>query len=503
MAPNEQSDPGRFRRERERSGRVPFRTQIFQGVGALPDTFKTFAINTFLLLYYNQVLGLPALHVSGAMFIALLVDAVTDPMVGSYSDRFRSRLGRRHPFMYASALPLGICCCFLFAPPEFPADWPREPLLLAWLGFFLIATRVCMTFFMIPWSALFAELSDDYLERSAIVSYRFFFGWLGGITLYFSVFTFIFPSTAEYPLGQLNPESYRTFAAVLALCIASAVLITTHFTRDQIPFLMQPQSVAPPFSLRRVIADLRLALENPDFLTLFCAVLASAVVVGTMQAFEIYMATYFWGLDTVGLRWLALSFTGALLAFLTVVPLQARVDKKHVLIGCSVLLIANGMLLVGLRFLDVLPSNGSPLLLKLLVADSIVRAYLGTTALIMFTSMMADTLDVQELNTGQRQEGLFNSALAFSAKATSGLGTLITGVLLDAVIRFPVGAAGPVEDAGVVTRLGVIYGFVVPLFNVLWMVLVLRYTITRERHAEVRRTLEQRRAVVGGPARWN
>src|SRR5690606_38229786 len=98
---NEQSGEGRFRRERERSGRVPFRSQVFQGLGALPDTFKTFAFNTFLLLYYNQVLGLPALYVSAAMFVAVLVDAVTDPIVGSYSDRFRSRLGRRHPFMYA------------------------------------------------------------------------------------------------------------------------------------------------------------------------------------------------------------------------------------------------------------------------------------------------------------------------------------------------------------------------------------------------------------------
>lgn len=158
-----------FSRARERGGKVPTSVRIFQGIGALPDVFKDFAIKTFLLLYYNQVLGLPASYASLALFIALIVDAVTDPVVGSYSDNFRSRWGRRHPFMYAAALPLGVSIYFLFAPPALET----ELALLAWLLFFVVATRVCMTFFLIPWNALFAEFSDDYQERSAIVTYRF------------------------------------------------------------------------------------------------------------------------------------------------------------------------------------------------------------------------------------------------------------------------------------------------------------------------------------------
>lgn len=488
MEDNGQRGPAAFRRAVERGGRVPTRTRIFQGVGALPDTFKNFAINTFLLLYYNQVLGLPALYVSAALFVALLVDAITDPIVGSYSDSFRSRLGRRHPFMYAAAVPLGLCIYLLFSPPDL-----SDGALLAWLTVFVVATRVCMTFYYIPWSALFAEFSDDYQERSAIVSYRFFFGWVGGITFSFAVYSLVFPGSAEYPLGQLNPDSYRTFALVLALCVTTAVLVTTHLTRDQIPFLMQPQGEVVPFGLRRVLADVAMALANRDFLILFCAVLASSVVIGTNGALEIYMRTYFWGLDTGSLRWLSLSFTGALLAMLTVLPLQNRFDKKHLLVGCSVLLMVQGMLLVSLRFLDLLPPNGAPGLLGLLVADAVLRAYLATTALIMFVSMVADTLDVQELNTGRRQEGVFNSAIAFSAKATTGVGMLIAGALLDAVVLFPRG--GGSVGADVVVRLGIIDGFVVPMFNVVWMVLALRYGITRDRHEDVRRRLLTQRQI--------
>ncbi|MBX3705532.1 MAG: MFS transporter [Pseudomonadales bacterium] len=468
---------------------MPTRTRVFQGVGALPDVFKDFAIRTFLLLYYNQVLGLPASYVSVALFIALVIDAVTDPVVGSISDNFHSKLGRRHPFMYAAALPLGLSIYLLFAPPALGSDW----LLLGWLLFFVVATRVCMTFFLIPWNALFAEFSDDYQERSAIVTYRFLMAWIGGIVFSFSVYTWVFPTTDAYPLGQLNPDSYRTFALVLAMAIIGAVLFTTHFTRDQIPYLMQPDGVQRPFRFRQVLDEVLLALGNRDFRVLFLAVLASSVVLGTHGAFEIYMRTYFWGLDTGSMRWLSLSFVGALLAFLTVLPLQARFDKKVLLVGCSIALLVAGVLLVGLRFLGILPENGDPLLLRLLVADSIIRAYLGTTALVMFVSMVADTLDVQELNTGLRQEGIFNSAIAFSAKATSGIGLLIAGVLLDAVIAFPRGVPVAEVDPAAVTRLGVMDGFVVPLFNVVWMVLALRYRITRAQHADVRIALDRRR----------
>lgn len=484
-----------YRRETQRIGPVPTRARLAQGIGALPDTFKDFSIKTFLLLYYNQVLGLSAFYVSLALAFALVIDALTDPLVGSWSDNFRSRLGRRHPFMYASAVPLGVFVYLLFAPPEIPADLPREPLLLAWLLMSIVGARVSMTFFAIPWGAMFAEFSDDYRERSAIVSYRFLMAWLGGIVFSLSVLTWVFPATPAYPLGQLNPEAYRTFAWVLAIAITVSVLVTAHSTRNQIPFLMQPTGPKERFRWSRLVAEARLALRNRDFLMLLGAVLASAIVIGTVQALEIYVRTYFWGLDTGSLRWLTLSFCGALLAFATVVPLQNRFDKKHLLVVCSLVLTIQGMLLIVLRLLDVLPENGDPRLLAMLVIDAIASIYLATIAVVMFVSMIADTLDVQELQTGLRQEGLFSSAVGFSSKATSGFGLLAAGALLDGVIGFPADAgslgSAPVE-ADVVLRLGVVAGLVVPLANVAWMALALRYGITRERHAEVRAELDAR-----------
>lgn len=473
----------------KREGKVPIAIKVYQGIGSIPGSLKNFAFASFLLLYYDRVLGMPAAWASGALFIALLIDAISDPMVGSWSDNFRSRLGRRHSFMFASVIPLGLSIFALFSPPQGLSDIG----LFGWLLTFTIATRVSMTFFEVPWSALFGEFSADYTERSVIVSYRVLIGVIGNVSFVFLIYTFIFSSSAEFPVGQLNPDSYPLFAIVLGLCMAMAALATTVLTRNQVPFLLQPQQTKP-FTIRGNVAEVRLALGNREFRVLFLSVLFSFVLGGTNAAFEIYMRTYFWGLASEGLRWFALGTLGALLVLGLVPWLQNRFDKKRILVGSLFLLVFDGVTLVSLRFLDILPHNGEPLLLWLLVGNAIVRAGLGALILIMFTSMLADLLDAQELKTGRRQEGVFMSAISFSAKATSGVGLLIAGLLLENVIGFPEGgaaAAGALVSETSVIRLGVIDSIILPLFYIFPFVFLARgYRLTRESHEEVQRQLK-------------
>ena len=253
-----------YARAKVRIGRVPLSTKIFQGIGALPDTYKNFAFNTFLLFYYNQVLGIRAVLASVAIMVALVVDAIVDPIVGSYSDNLRSRLGRRHPLMYAAGVPLGIFLFLVFSPP----DGLSEMALFAWLVAFAIGARVAMAFYLVPWNALFAEFSDDYAERTAIVTFRYLAGWIGGVAFAWCTWTFIFPSSPQFPKGQLNPDAYRHFAPVLALLVMGAVFVTTHFTRREVPYLLQPTSTPEPFSLKRVFGEVLMALRNRDFLVL-------------------------------------------------------------------------------------------------------------------------------------------------------------------------------------------------------------------------------------------
>jgi Na+/melibiose symporter-like transporter len=107
--------------------------KISYGLGQAAEGIKTAAFNVFVFFYYTQVLGLPTAYTGIAIGIALAVDAITDPVIGSLSDNWQGKNGRRHPFMYASILPLGLVFIGLFNPPEL-----GEFSLFVWLTVFSV-----------------------------------------------------------------------------------------------------------------------------------------------------------------------------------------------------------------------------------------------------------------------------------------------------------------------------------------------------------------------------
>jgi Na+/melibiose symporter-like transporter len=149
--------PGPRYVRRERGGRLSFSTKLYQGIGAIPDTVKNWVFNTFTLLFYSQILGVDAVLVSVALALAMVFDAVTDPLVATLSDNSKTRWGRRHPLMLLAALPLGAALAAVFVPPSGLSHTG----LFLWLLGFAVLTRGLMTLYFVPWAAIAAELSDD------------------------------------------------------------------------------------------------------------------------------------------------------------------------------------------------------------------------------------------------------------------------------------------------------------------------------------------------------
>ena len=155
-----------------------------------------------------------------ALGIALIFDAVTDPLAGSLSDNWHSRLGRRHPFMYASAIPLGITFFFLFNPPA----GLSETWLFVWVLVLSVLTRTAMTLYHVPHIALGAEMTENYQERTLLVSFRQFFGTFGGIFAVYIGFQYFFAATPEYENGgQFNPDAYAPYAIFLAVLMVITI----------------------------------------------------------------------------------------------------------------------------------------------------------------------------------------------------------------------------------------------------------------------------------------
>ena len=427
------------------------------------------------------MLGLPTVYTGIAIGIALAVDSITDPLIGSLSDNWQGSNGRRHPFLYASILPLGLCFIGLFSPPEL-----GEFALFLWLTVFSVGTRAMMTLYYVPHVSLGAELSDDFNERTEVVAYRYFFSYVGGILTFAIGFVVYFPDT------QFNVEAYAPFGITLSLLMMASILVTALGTRKRIPHLPASRINREPVSvwavLKKTLLEIRSALTNRSFRWLFSGVLIVFAMVGVDNALNLHMNTYFWELQGGGnLLFFAATPVGALLGTAIASTLTRWFDKKpSVIIGTLCWALCQ-VIPVVLRLLGWFPENGTAELLYSLIAIKFIQGLGVVQALIAFNSMVADVVDEHELITGMRQEGIFFSSVSFSNKMTSGIGTVAAGFAL-AFIDWPTGAdVQTASDIGAETIawLGLIYGPIVSGFALVSAYCYSKYGLNRQRHAEI------------------
>ena len=470
---------------------VPFTSKLAFGIGQFAEGLKNTAFGAFVLFYYNQVLGLPGTLAGAALFIALLFDAVTDPMAGSLSDKTQSRLGRRHPFMYASAVPLGLAFVGLFAPPSDLGEWG----LFAWLATFAVLTRMAMTLYHVPHLALGAEMTENFDERTRVVAYRQFFAAGGVLTAYCVGYFGFFGDDRG---GRVAIDNYMPYALTLAILMVVTIWYSAYGTQKEIPFLSEPAQRLRHNPLTQAVLDLAEAFRNRSFRWLFFGVLVVFIMAGVNSALDIYMFQYFWDLTGAEMGTLQIASVAGLMTgvFLTA-PLLRRTEKRFgVLLGTIVWAVCQVMPVV-LRLLDAFPANDTAFLVVTLVAFRFVQGLIVQQAFIAFGSMMADVADEHDVATGARQEGIFFGAIAFSHKATSGFGNFIGGLGLD-IISWPTGTqiqSAADVPAETIVHLGLLYGPVVAGFSVISVWCYLHYDLTRARHAEILRELNARRPV--------
>ncbi len=464
-------------------------TKALYGSGTVAFGVKDQGFNALLMLYYNQVIGLPAEWVGAAIMIAMVVDALVDPALGQISDDCRTPWGRRHPFMYAAALPIAISYLFLWSPP---ADWSAEAQF-----YYLVATaivvRISISLYEIPSTALLAEFTTDYDERTALVAWRYFFGVLGGLVMTILAFQYFFKPTAEYPVGQLNPAGYTLYAWVAAGVMFVSVLVSSLGTHRRIASLTQP----PPARRRRLGETMRgmiAVLTHRSYVPVLLFALFSSVSSGLYLALSVYFFTYFWGLgaDQIALVTLT-AIGGVFLAFFIALPLSARYGKRPAAMTMFSLSLVVNTTPLALRMLGLFPENGDPALLPLLMAQQALVVMCAISASILAVSMIADVTEQIQIGTGERSEGLLFSVATMVNKAISGMGVFLSGLLLGAV-GFPDAAVPGAVPTPVLNALAGGYMIVaVPLIAISILCLAF-YPITRSDHLEAVRRLGERAA---------
>ena len=471
--------------------RLSLPTMVSYGFGQVSESVKNQGFNIFLLFYYNQVLHVSATGTSIALAIALIFDALTDPIAGSLSDKLRSRWGRRHPFILLAAFPLALTFYFLFNPPAGLNEFGY----ILWLTTFAILVRASMTFYHVPHLALGAELADNYDQRSTLYAFNTFFAFIGGVVFVPVSYRMFFPTTEQFNPALLNQEAYGPWAIFGGLVMFVAIFICVLGTRHEIPRLRAQRGISGArFGVGRLLRELLEAFTNKSFRALFFGMILSTFIISVEAVFNPYMNFHFWGMTTEQLTYIPLGQLTGLCLSVLLAPMLTRVfDKRPTLIGCAIVTIININTPIVLMLMDPpwFPGPGSTALLIILIVSHGITALLAPVIFATINSMFADIADEHELEVGERREGVIFSARSFANKASASFGLVFGGMLID-FVEFPRGAAMGEVPEETVWQLGFIAGPATSIFTMLGLVLYLRYRIDRARHGEIVAELTRR-----------
>lgn len=462
-------------------------TRFGYGIGGIVHGVKDAAFVTFLLFYYTQVLGLKGSIAGMALMIGLCMDAITDPVMGSISDNFSSKYGRRHLFMLIAAIPMAVSLFALFTPPK----GLDQIGLFVWLTVFVVLVRTSLTIFWVPYLAFGAEVSTDYIERTKLSTHRTTMSWFGLVGVATFSFVTFFRKTPQYQVGQMNPTAYPYFGAFCAVMILLAIASCYLLTRKEIPYLPQAPDNPQAFKVKRLVDELKLAFKNPSFRVIALTAIFSGMLIGIHTNLNMHVNTYFWEFTSKKLAILTIPILiSTVLAFILMRVLE-RFDKRKAFMTVCLCSIFHNLLTI-LRLFGVAPENGDPLLLKLAFIQLIYTYTLAIAQMILVGSIIADTVDEGELITNVRQEGIYFSFFSFTSKAVSGFGSLFAGLIID-FIGLPAKAVPGTVDPAVVRQLGIIVG---PVVSVLWIIpitIISTLKMSKERQLEIKDEIERRK----------
>lgn len=456
--------------------------KLAYAAGGLLDGVANQAVSIFFFFYATTVCGAPASLAGMAVAAGLVVDAAVDPLIGSLSDGWRSRLGRRLPFLLVGAPATALFLALIFALPAALTG----AALVGWITLLSIGLRVSISLFLLPYNAVGAELSEDYGERSSIAAWRWAAAMVGGLLAVLLGFGVFFGG----PEGLTRRAAYPGFGLAIALVggLGGAIAMrAVAVTRER----QHPPPAEPAPALPELLKGLREIFANRSFRVLFIGAVLLFSALGLHATLGLHANTYFWRLKPQQTQMVTLALFGGLLVGAPLAgPLLKLMEKRTVLLLGLVGFGAAFSVPATLRLLGLLPLEGGSLV-GVLAGAVFCGGGLMATAAIAFASMMADATDEHEHLFGARREGLYFAGWAFASKAAAALGALMAGVGLDLVGFHTV--SGVVPTLGAIRWVGAIYGLGAGALALTSAATCLLYTLNAQRHAQILVELKERR----------
>jgi glycoside/pentoside/hexuronide:cation symporter, GPH family len=466
-------------------------TKLAYGAGDLGTAITSIMMGSFLLFFFTNVAGLDAKLAGSILMISKVWDAAIDPFVGILSDRTQSKLGRRLPWMMYSAIPFGITYFLLWFVPN-TDQWGR-------FWYYVVASvafSTCFTTVNLPYTALTAELTQDYNERTTLNSFRFTFSIGGSIVslLIAGVIFAFFKNSASQAAPNTCVTGSLPYLVLGGVCTILSVLPIywcVWGTRHQVLIkeaqrLENQQNQADVTHNLPFLEQLRIALSNRPFLYVigiyFCSWLALQIT-ATIIPFYVVNWMKLTEADSINVT-LAVQGTALIMLFVWG-EISKRVGKKAVyFMGMGLWIIAQ----IGLF-------NLKPNDVGLMYFLAILAGFGVSTAYLIPWSMLPDVIELDELQTGQRREGIFYAFMVLLQKMGLAVGIFMLGQALAWSGFQPKIDCQPLpsQPESALTAIRVAIGPIPTVFLIIGVVLAYFYPITKTKHDEILLKIAERR----------
>jgi GPH family glycoside/pentoside/hexuronide:cation symporter len=530
--------------------KLHFTTKLAYGAGDFGPAITANILVFYLLFFLTDVAGIPAALAGSVLMIGKVFDAINDPIIGLLSDRTRSRWGRRLPWMLAGIIPFAVFNWALWLIPHFSDDRSVNQWgLFAYYTVISMAFNLCYTTVNLPYTALTPELTQNYNERTRLNSFRFAFS-IGGSILSLLLYILIAIGLPDRPEAQfsqlglmisvlalstllwsvlrlqekgkdpiLSPSVRRRLSPLLL--IAGVTLITLAIARllgllggngfDYVVFFLlllgllwsgfgftlrdsaieshlqkNPEAVTSPNQESLPLPQqLKIAFSNRAFLFVIGIYLCSWLAVQLTASILVYFVVSWMGLSEQQSGTIALAVQGTALVMLFVWQSLAQfLDKKVIyFLGTMIWMAAE----VGLWLVK-------PGQVTLLYTLAIFAGVGVSVAYLIPWSMIPDVVDLDELNTGKRREGVFYAFMVLLQKIGLALGLFLVGITLQAsgfIARIP-GDPIPVQPESALWAIRFAVAPLPAFFLLGGLVLAIFYPITRSVHTDIRQQLQDR-----------
>lgn len=460
-------------------GKLPRRTKIIYGMGDWGASAATAARSAFWFVFLTNVVGIDP-NLAGTIFlIGMVWDGINDPLMGTISDRLQTRWGRRRPFLIFGAVPFGLAFFLMFIVP--PIATPGGLVVYYTLVFLLFDT--CYTIVSVPYTALTAELTEDYDERSDLTGWR-----IGMAILAMLVTGGAFKLLAENVFGvwfgggtEGIRAGYALAAAIWGVSFIIPLLLLARTIREP-KRLPDPDPVQPLKTFKEVFRNRPFRLGALIYLITFAT---SDVILVVFIRFLIDYVQVSPGYDNLIL---AIVLAIALLSMPLVVKMMHYFGKRNTY------MVSMGFLAVVMVIMSqVQPGD------QILVTIAAVFAGLGFGAAnVVPWAIVADVVEEDELQTGKRREGIYAGYLVFFRKMASAGAIFMVGQVLSRAgyISGTTGSAFIQQPESALLAMRFFVGVLPAAMLALSIAVAWRYPLDRQAHDEIRRQLAERRAGV-------